>query len=143
MMRDQQTGRPVLNFTIIPPSMAPILLSVLRFVTGLTLIQHGLGKILHFPAGVVPPTFSLNSMPGYAGFIELICGALLILGLFTRPAAFLASGMTAVAYFMVHFPKGLFPILNGGELAVVYCFVFLYICAAGPGPWSVDAAVKK
>jgi putative oxidoreductase len=63
--------------------------------------------------------------------------------LFTRPAAFLASGMTAVAYFMVHFPKSFFPILNGGELAVVYCFVFLYICAAGPGPWSVDAAMKK
>jgi putative oxidoreductase len=132
-----------MDITIIPAAWAPRLLSVLRFMTGLTLLQHGLGKILHFPAGAVPPTFALNSWPGYAGFIELICGILLVLGLFTRPAAFLASGMTAVAYFMVHFPRGFFPILNGGELAVVYCFAFFYICAAGPGPWSVDAAMKK
>lgn len=132
-----------MNITILPASWTPYLLSVLRFVTGLTLLQHGTGKILHFPAGVVPPTFNLASMPGYAGYIELVCGILLVLGLFTRPAAFLASGMTAVAYFMVHAPQGFFPILNKGELAVVYCFVFLYLCAAGPGPWSIDAKMKK
>jgi putative oxidoreductase len=132
-----------LNITIIPPSWTPYLLSVLRFMTGLTLLQHGMGKLFHFPAGAVPPTFSLNSWPGYGGFVELICGILLVLGLFTRPAAFIASGFAAVAYFMVHFPKGFFPILNGGELAVVYCFVYLYICAAGPGPWSLDAKMKK
>ena len=132
-----------MNITILPASWMPYLLSVLRFVTGLTLLQHGCGKLLHFPAGAVPPTFNMNSMPGYAGYIELVCGVLLVLGLFTRPAAFLASGMTAVAYFLVHFPRGFYPILNGGELAIVYCFVFLYICAAGPGPWSVDAKMKK
>jgi putative oxidoreductase len=143
MHRIKNRGDFDMDITIIPSAWAPRLLSVLRFMTGLTLLQHGTGKILHFPAGVVPPTFALNSWPGYAGVIELICGILLVLGLLTRPAAFLASGMTAVAYFMVHFPKSFFPILNGGELAVVYCFVFLYICAAGPGPWSVDAAMKK
>ena len=127
-----------MNITILPASWTPYLLSVLRFVTGLTLLQHGAGKLLHFPAGAVPPTFNLNSMPGYAGYIELVCGLLLVLGLFTRPAAFLASGMTAVAYFMVHFPRGFYPILNGGELAIVYCFVFLYLAAAGPGAFAIN-----
>jgi putative oxidoreductase len=122
---------------------APVLLSVLRIMSGLLLLQHGTGKILKFPAGVVPLTFNLNSMPGYAGVIELVCGILLVLGLFTRPAAFLASGMTAVAYFMVHAPQGFYPILNRGELAVLYCFVFLYLAAAGAGPWSIDAMRKK
>jgi putative oxidoreductase len=119
------------------------LLSVLRFMSGLLLLQHGTGKVLHFPMGVVPATFNLNSMPGYAGVIELVCGVLLVIGLFTRPAAFLASGMTAVAYFMVHAPQGFFPILNKGELAALYCFVFLYLAVAGGGPWSVDAFRKK
>jgi putative oxidoreductase len=81
-------------------------------------------------------------MPGIAGFFELVGGILLVLGLFTRPAAFVLSGMTAVAYFMVHAPQNFFPILNKGELAVLYCFVFLYIAAAGPGPWSIDASRK-
>jgi putative oxidoreductase len=122
---------------------APMLLSVLRIMSGLLFLQHGTGKILKFPAGVVPPTFSLNSMSGYAGVIELVCGILLVLGLFTRPAAFIASGMTAVAYFLAHAPQGFFPILNKGELAVLYCFVFLYLAAAGAGPWSIDAVRKK
>jgi len=121
---------------------SPRLLSVLRIMSGLLLLQHGTGKVLHFPMGVVPTAFNLNSMPGYAGIIELVCGALLVVGLFTRLAAFLASGMTAVAYFMVHAPQGFFPILNKGELAALYSFVFLYIVAAGPGPWSVDAQRK-
>jgi putative oxidoreductase len=124
-------------------SWAPRLLSVLRFMSGLLLLQHGMGKLLHFPPGTVPPTFNINSMPGYAGIIELVCGILLVIGLFSRPAAFVASGMTAVAYFMVHAPQGFFPILNKGELAVLYCFVFVYLAAAGPGPWSLDAMRRK
>jgi putative oxidoreductase len=81
-------------------------------------------------------------MSGAAGLIELVCGALLVIGLLTRPAAFLLSGMTAVAYFWAHAPRGFFPILNAGELAVLYCFVFLYLAAAGAGPWSVDRILR-
>jgi len=132
-----------MNLDTIAAAWAPRLLSVLRFMSGLLLLQHGTGKLLKFPAGVVPPTFDLNSMPGYAGVIELVCGILLVLGLFTRPAAFVASGLTAVAYFMAHAPQGFFPILNRGELAVLYCFAFLYLAAAGGGPWSIDAVRRK
>jgi putative oxidoreductase len=132
-----------MNFDAIATAWAPRLLSILRIMAGLLLLQHGTGKYLKFPTGVVPPTFNLNSMPGYAGIIELVCGILLVLGLFSRPAAFIASGMTAVAYFMVHAPQGFYPILNRGELVVLYCFVFLYLAAAGPGPWSIDAARRK
>ena len=119
------------------------LLSVMRFMSGLLLLQHGTGKVLKFPANVVQANFNLMSMPGYAGIIELVCGGLLVIGLFSRSAAFIASGMTAVAYFMVHAPLGFYPILNKGELAALYCFVFLYLAVAGPGPWSVDAFRKK
>jgi putative oxidoreductase len=124
-------------------SWTPMLLSILRFMSGLLVLQHGLGKWLKFPAGVVPPTFNLNSMPGYAGIIELVCGILLVLGLFTRPAAFIISGMCAVGYFLVHAPNGFFPILNKGETIVLYCFVFLYLAAAGGGAWSLDAWIRK
>lgn len=122
-------------------SWAPMLLSVLRFMSGLLLLQHGMRKLLHFPAP--QPNFVLNSMPGYAGFIELIGGILLVIGLFTRPTAFIVSGMCAVAYFVAHAPRSFYPTLNGGELVVLYCFVFLYLAAAGAGPWSVDALRKK
>ncbi|WP_425068136.1 DoxX family protein [Reyranella sp.] len=132
-----------MNFDALGAAWAPRLLSILRIMSGLLLLQHGTGKLLKFPAGVVPANFNLMSMPGYAGMIEFVCGILLIIGLFSRPAAFLASGMTAVAYFMAHAPQGFYPILNKGELAVLYCFVFLYIAAAGPGPWSIDAARRK
>ncbi|CAN5800329.1 DoxX family protein [soil metagenome] len=132
-----------MNFDALGAAWAPRLLSILRIMSGLLLLQHGLGKIFKFPPGVVPPTFNMNSMPGYAGVIELVCGILLVIGLFSRPAAFIASGMTAVAYFMVHAPMGFYPILNKGELAVLYCFAFLYLAAAGPGPWSIDAARRK
>jgi putative oxidoreductase len=124
-------------------AFAPMLLSILRFMSGLLLLQHGTAKYLHFPAGAAPPNFVWNSMSGIAGIIELVAGVLLVLGLFTRPAAFIASGMTAVAYFYAHAPNGFFPILNRGELAVLYCFVFLYIAAAGGGPWSIDEVRKK
>ena len=132
-----------MNLDAIATAWAPRLLSILRIMSGLLLLQHGTGKILKFPAGVVPANFNLASMPGYAGVVELVCGALLVIGLFSRPAAFIASGMTAVAYFMVHAPQGFYPILNKGELAALYCFLFLYIAAAGAGPWSLDALRKK
>lgn len=132
-----------MNFDAIGAAWAPRLLSVLRIASGLLFLQHGTGKLLKFPAGAVPANFNLMSMPGYAGIIELVCGILLVMGLFSRPAAFIASGMTAVAYFLAHAPQGFFPILNRGELAALYCFVFLYLAAAGPGPWSIDAARNK
>jgi putative oxidoreductase len=122
-------------------SWAPMLLSLLRFMSGLMLLAHGVRKLLQFP--VPQPNFVLNSMSGYAAFIELIAGALLVLGLLTRPAAFIASGMCAVAYFYAHLPRGFYPVLNGGELAALYCFLFLYIAAAGAGPWSLDAVIKN
>jgi putative oxidoreductase len=120
-----------------------MLLSILRFMSGLLVLQHGLGKWLKFPPGAYPPTMNLNSMAGYAGIIELVGGILLVLGLFTRPAAFIVSGMCAVGYFLVHAPNGFYPILNKGELITLYCFVFLYIAAAGPGPWSLDAWIRR
>ena len=113
------------------------LLTVLRIMSGLLVLQHGTTKYLHFPetglSGASPLT-----MGGAAGLIELVGGVLLVLGLFTRPTAFILSGMTAVAYFYAHAPQGFFPIRNGGELAALYCFTFLYIAAAGGGLWSVD-----
>lgn len=116
----------------------PKILSVLRIVSGLLFLQHGTAKVLGFPVveGVPPPGLSLA---GLSGPLELVLGVLLVLGLFTRPAAFLASGFCAVAYWMVHGQQSPYPILNGGELAALYCFVFLYICFAGGGPWSIDA----
>ncbi|MBS0517838.1 MAG: DoxX family protein [Proteobacteria bacterium] len=124
-------------------TLAPRLLSIFRFVCGLTLLEHGTAKLLKFPVVPMFAKLDLSSMFGIAGFFELIGGALLIVGLFTRSAAFVLSGMTAVAYFYTHAPKGFFPILNGGETAILYCFGLLYIFAAGPGPWSIDAMRNK
>lgn len=121
----------------------PQLLSVLRIMSGLLLLQHGTAKILKFP---VVPTLSnvpISSMGGIAGIIELVGGILLVIGLFTRPTAFIVSGMTAAAYFIAHAGRNFYPILNGGELAALYCFVFLYLAAAGGGPWSADAMVRR
>ncbi len=120
----------------------PQLLSVLRIVSGLLLLEHGTAKVLHFPVvqGVPPPGLNLV---GLSGPLELIFGALLAIGLFSRPAAFLASGFCAIGYWMVHAAGGAFPIVNGGETIVLYCFVFLYLFVAGAGPWSVDAAMKR
>jgi len=115
------------------------LLSVLRVMSGLLLLQHGTGKYLSIPVGPMNNA-SPVTMSGTAGILELIGGVLLILGLFTRPVAFILSGMCAVAYFYAHYPRGFFPILNGGELAALYSFVFLYLAAAGGGAWSVDKA---
>lgn len=125
--------------TFLQPFSGP-LLSILRIMSGLLVLQHGTTKFLSIP--VTKHTgAAITSMSGMAGVIELVCGALVVVGLFTRPAAFLLSGMTAVAYFLVHHGSGqnFFPIVNGGELAALYCFVFLYLAAVGGGPWSVDA----
>ncbi|MBE3638534.1 DoxX family protein [Mangrovicoccus algicola] len=116
----------------------PYLLSVLRAVTGLLFVQHGFTKLLGWPRTPMSDV-AMSSLPGIAGLFEFAGGLLLIAGLFTRPTAFVLSGMMAVAYFTVHAPQGFFPIVNGGELAATYCFVFLYFCVAGPGPWSLDA----
>lgn len=118
-------------------------LSILRIFTGLELLQHGTGKILGFPTGPMFANVHIGSLTGASGLIELIGGILFTIGLFTRPVAFILSGFTAVAYFMVHAGKAFYPVLNGGELAALYCFVFLYFVFAGPGPWSVDALMKR
>lgn len=121
---------------------APRARSILRIAAGLLLLQHGTTKILGFPATEMSG-IPVSTMPGAAGVIELVGGILIIFGLFTRAAAFIVSGMTAVAYWMVHGPQNLFPMINGGELAALYCFVFLYLACAGAGPWSIDAARAK
>lgn len=118
---------------------APRLLSVMRVAAALLFLQHGTAKLFAFPHVPMFDGLQLMSLMGLAGILELVGGAALALGLFTRPVAFLLAGEMAVAYFMAHAPRGFFPILNGGELAALYCFVFLFIAAAGPGPWSVDA----
>jgi putative oxidoreductase len=117
---------------------APILLSVLRIVAGFLFIAHGTQKLLGFPA---PAGFevTLMSRAGIAGLLEIVGGALLILGLFTRPVAFVLAGEMAFAYFLAHAGQNFWPLLNRGELAVLYCFLFLYFAAAGGGPLSLDA----
>lgn len=120
---------------------APHIYALLRIVVGLLFAMHGSQKLLEFP-GDQPPV-EIASLMGLAGIIELVGGLMIAFGFLTRIAAFIASGMMAVAYFMAHAPQGPHPILNQGELAVVYCFVFLYIAAQGPGPWSVDNMIRK
>ncbi len=117
---------------------APRMLSILRIVVALLFIEHGTQKLLGFPAGGSSGV-ALASLPGIAGLIEIIGGVLLLIGLFSRAAAFVMSGEMAIAYWMAHAPKSFFPVNNGGEAAVLFCFVFLYLVFAGPGPWSVDA----
>ena len=114
-------------------------LSILRIFTGLDLLQHGTAKILGFPEAARFANVQIDSLGGVGGLIELIGGVLFAIGLFTRPVAFILSGFTAVAYFMAHATKGFYPLLNGGELAALFCFVFLYFVFAGAGPWSLDA----
>jgi putative oxidoreductase len=122
---------------------SPRLLSVLRVVAALLFLQHGLAKLLRFPHVPMFDQLQPFSLLGLAGLIELVGSALLLVGLFTRPVAFIMSGEMAVAYFMAHAPRGFFPILNQGELAILFCFVFLYLAPAGGGPWSVDTIRTK
>jgi putative oxidoreductase len=116
----------------------PQLLALLRIVTGLLFLEHGLMKLFHFPAAQMPGP--LPTLLVVAAVIELVAGVLVTLGLFTRLAAFVASGEMAVAYFMGHFPKSPWPGVNMGDAAILFCFVFLYLAAAGAGAWSVDGA---
>jgi putative oxidoreductase len=122
-------------------SWTPYLLSVLRIITAFLFMQYGTTKLFAFPAALMPGggTAPLTSLPGVAGALEFVGGALLLVGLFTRPVAFLLSGEMAVAYFMGHAPQGFWPILNSGAPAVFFAFLWLYVSAAGPGPWSLDA----
>jgi putative oxidoreductase len=129
----------VMNVTALT-AWAPRVLSVLRIMSALLFMQHGTQKLLAFPTASANP---LNPLTTAAGAIELIGGFLLAIGLFSRPAAFIMSGMSAVAYFYAHAASSFYPILNKGELAALYCFVFFYLFFAGPGPWSVDAMRAK
>lgn len=121
---------------------APRVRSILRIMTGLLLLQHGTMKYFNFPPSEMSGG-GLDNLMRVAGGIELIGGILIIIGLFTRPAAFICSGFMAAAYFMGHASQSFYPIINQGELAVLYCFVFLYFVFAGAGSWSVDAARGK
>jgi putative oxidoreductase len=116
------------------------LYAIFRIVVGFLFMCHGLQKVFGALGG---EKADLSTLGGFAGVIELVCGFLVMIGLFTSWAAFLASGTMAVAYFLAHFPRGFWPIVNQGELAVVYCFAFLYIAARGAGPWSVARATRN
>lgn len=120
---------------------APLFLSLLRIVAALIFFAHGTQKILGFPASDMNP--AIFTLPWFAGILELVGGALLILGLFTRPVAFILSGQMAVAYWIAHAPNSPYPALNGGDAAILYCFIFLYLVFAGPGPISLDAIFRR
>ncbi|HEX6374299.1 MAG TPA: DoxX family protein [Allosphingosinicella sp.] len=122
----------------LPAAWAPRLLSLLRIVAALIFIEHGTQKLLGFPPSPMPMPAPLTLL-WFAGILELFGGLLLLIGLFTRPVAFVLAGEMAAAYWLFHAPQSPFPALNAGDAAILYCFIFLYLSAAGPGPWSVDA----
>lgn len=124
-------------------SWTPRLLSVLRIITGFLLVPHGAQKLFGFLAPPGAQTPPLVSLMGFAGVLEFFGGLLFLVGLFTRPIAFILSGLMAVAYFMAHAPQGFLPFQNKGELAVLYCFVFLFFSAAGGGEWSLDRLLRR
>ena len=124
-------------------SWSPQMLSVLRIVTGLLFVEHGTQKLLGYPDGPMAGSPVDLSLMGMSGVLELVGGALILIGLFTRPVALILSGMMAVAYWMVHAPQNPFPVNNQGDAAILYCFVFLYLVFPGAGPISVDAMMKK
>ncbi|MGA7595232.1 MAG: DoxX family protein [Gallionella sp.] len=121
----------------------PRILGIMRIIVGFLFLQHGSSKLLGFPHNTMFDGLQLVSLMGLAGTLELVGGSLVLLGLFTRPVAFILSGEMAFAYFMAHAPGGLLPILNHGELAVMFCFVFLYLSVAGGGSYSLDGMRKK
>lgn len=126
-------------------SWAPYLLSILRIVAAFLFVQIGTAKLFAFPAAVMPGggTATLASLAGVAGILETVGGTLLLVGLFARPVAFVLSGEMAVAYFIGHAAGGFWPVLNGGGPAISFCFIWLYLSAAGPGPWSIDALRRR
>lgn len=129
-----------MNIGIIPANWSGYLLSILRIVTGLLFLAHGTAKLIQWPfVDMFKDGVPLGSLFGIGGVLEIVGGVLIVLGLFTRPVAFILAGMMAVAYFMFHAPAGFYPIVNGGELAVLYCFIFLFFAAQGPGSLSLDA----
>ena len=128
-----------MNGFAISPVWQQRMLSILRIVAALIFMEHGTQKLLGFPPSPNPGP-AVMSLSWIAGVLELFGGFLLTIGFLSRPVAFILSGEMAVGYWMVHAPQSFFPILNRGDAAILYCFVFLYIAAAGPGPWSVDAA---
>jgi putative oxidoreductase len=127
------------------PLLTQRVLSVLRIISAFLLVQHGMAKLLKFPHVAYFDNLEIFSLIGFAGILELVGGVLLLIGLFTRPVAFVLSGLLAFAYFMGHATKGFFfsPMMNGGESAVLFCFVFLYLAVAGGGVWSLDAKRGK
>ena len=124
-------------------SWTPALLSVLRIAAAFLFVVHGTQKLLAVPGGMPGMPVELWSLAGAAGVIESVGGVLLLLGVFTRPVAFVLSGEMAFAYFLRHAPRGFWPVLNGGELAALYCFLFLFLAAAGGGPWAIDAIRRR
>ncbi len=118
---------------------SPRILSILRMVASAIFFLHGTQKILGWPAAPQSGLPAVGTLPWTAGMIEIVGGALLFFGLFSRPVAFILSGQMAFAYWLAHAPRSIYPLLNGGDAAILYCFAFLYIAFAGPGPWSVDA----
>jgi putative oxidoreductase len=137
------------SFTSVQQTWAPRALSLLRFVTGLLFLHVGVAKLFSFPSVPMFAHMHMSSLLGgfapfwVQGVIELVGGALICVGLFTRPVAFILSGNMAVAYFAAHAPRGFFPLVNGGTAAILYCFVFLYIFFAGPGSWSLDHVLRR
>jgi putative oxidoreductase len=121
----------------------PMVLSIFRIITGLLLFQFGVAKLLKFPPGTMFEKVQALSLFGTAGMIELILGGLLLLGLWTRPVAFILAGEMAFAYFIEHFPRNFIPLLNGGNLAIMFCFACLFLACAGGGPLSLDAMMRK
>jgi putative oxidoreductase len=121
----------------------PVALSLLRFMTGLLLFQYGVAKILKFPPDSPFAKVEIASLIGIAGCLELVLGGLLLLGLFTRPAAFILSGEMAVAYFISHSPKSFFPVINNGTAAILFCFTCLYLATSGGGPIGLDAMMRR
>jgi len=144
-LRRELLGRRMKAMSLPPTDTryAPYAFGALRVVAGLLFLAHGLVKLFGFPPGAAPGQQELLSLFGIGAVIELVTGTLIVLGLFTRAAAFLASGEMAVAYWLVHAPNSFYPAVNGGDAAILFCFVFLYVAAAGAGALSLDGLLRK